>query len=78
MLYQCTTCVRDKRSSTSHFIKVKSRDLEKVLGYWSEIVVWIFKDGTGGCCGWSASHGFAGSGSVFGISPTDFVLYSND
>ena len=82
MLFWCSINAQPasmiKKSSTSHLIKGTSRDLQKVLGYWSGIMVCTFKDGAGGCCGWSASPGFAGCDNIFGISPTAFVLYSND
>ena len=50
--------VQDKSSSTSQFIKVKSRDLKKLLQYLSGIVTSTFKNSTGGCAGQSASPGF--------------------
>ena len=50
--------VQDKSSSTSQFIKVKSRDLKKLLQYLSGIVTSTFKISTGGCAGQSASPGF--------------------
>ena len=50
--------VQDKSSSTSQFIKVKSRDLKKLLQYLSGIVTSMFKNSTGGCAGQSASPGF--------------------
>ena len=50
--------VQDKSSSTSQFIKVKSRDLKKLLQYLSGIVTSMFKKSTGGCAGQFASPEF--------------------
>ena len=47
-----------KFSSTSQFIKGKSRDLQKLVRYLSGIVTSVFKDGIGDCAGWSTSPGF--------------------
>ena len=68
----------NKSSSTSNFIKDESRVLQKLLRYLSGIVTSTFKDVTGGCAGWSTSPGFPGCGGLFGVSPTIFILYSND
>lgn len=38
----------------------------------------MFKDGTGGCGGWFASPGFPWCSGLSGVSPTIFILYSND
>ena len=43
--------VYDKSSSISQFIGGKLRNLQKLLGYLSEIVTSTFKVGTGGCEG---------------------------
>lgn len=40
-------------------IKGKSIDVQKLIGYFSEIVNIKFKNGTGGCAGWPA---YSGSG----------------
>ena len=50
--------VQDKSSSTSQFIKVKSRDLKKLVQNLSGIVTSTFKNSTGRCAGQSASPGF--------------------
>ena len=44
----------------------------------SGIVISMFKDGTGGCGGWFASPEFPWCSGLSGVSPTIFVLYSND
>ena len=81
MLFWCSiktqSFVHNKSSSTSQFIKGKSRDLQKLLSYLSGIVTSTFKDGTGGCADWSAFPGFPGCGGRSGVSPIIFVLYSN-
>ena len=64
--------VHDKSSSISQFINGKSRDLQKLLRYFSEIVTSTLKVGT---VGQFASPLFPG---VFGVFPTIFILYSND
>ena len=55
MLFRCSieTLVHNKSKSTSQFIKIKSRDLQKLLRYLSGIVSSTFyvKDSTGGCTG---------------------------
>ena len=42
------------------------------------MVTSMFKNGTGGCAGWSASSGFPGCGGLSGVFPIVFVLYPND
>ena len=44
----------------------------------SKIVTSMFKNGTGGCAGWSVSSGFPGCGGLSGVFPIVFVLYPND
>ena len=82
MLLKCfintQSFVHNKSSSTSLFIKEKPRDLQKLIRYVSEIVTSMFKDGTGGWAGWSASPGFLGCGGLSDVSASIFVLYSND
>ena len=82
MLFRCSmeTLVHNKSKSTSQFIKIKSRDLQKLLRYLSGIVSSTFyvKDSTGGCTGWSAFSGFQGFGTLSGVYPTIFDFYSND
>ena len=67
--------VHDKSSSTSHFIKGKSRDFEKLLRYLSGIVTFTFKNDTDGCAGWSACPEFWSCDNLCGVSPTISVLY---
>ena len=49
-----------------------------MLRYFSGIVISMFEDGTGGYGGWFASPGFPWCSGLSGVSPTIFVLYSND
>ena len=59
-------------SSISQFINDRSRDLQKLLRYFSEIVTSTFQDGTGSQF---ASPWFPGLSGVF---PIIFVLCSTD
>ena len=61
-----------KSSSTSHFINGKSRNLQKLLRYFSGIVTSTFKVAQ------FASPAFPGCGGISGVFPTIFVLYLND
>ena len=72
------TFFHNESSSTSQFIKRKSRDLQKLLRYLSGIVTFTFKHNTGACAGWSAFPEFRSSGDLSGVSPNISVLYSND
>ena len=62
----------------SQFISGKSRNIQKLLGYLSEIVTSIFKVGTSYCSGRLTSSSFQGRSSLPGVFHTIFVLYLND
>ena len=66
--------VHDKSSSTSHFIKGKSRDLEKLRRYLSGIVIFTFKNDTDGCAGWSACPEDFGVVIIFVVSLQLFLF----
>ena len=70
--------VHDKPSSTSQFIKDKSRDLQKLLRYLNGIVAFTFEDVTGGCAGRSAFPEFCGCDDLSDVSPAISILYAND
>ena len=82
MLWCCVNTqsfVHNKLSSISQFINGKSRDLEKLLRYFSGIVTSTLKGGTGVSSDRSASPpSFPGRAGRCGVFPTIFVLYSND
>ena len=69
-----------KSSTTSHFIKGKSKNLKKLLRYLSGIVTSVFKGGVGGyagCGGWFPSwsrSGCAGRAGVASVIPIIFFL----
>ena len=65
------------KSRSTHFIKNKSRDLQKLLRYLSRIVTSVFNGGTGGCggCGgWDPSGLTAGSAGRAGLA-SFFLLF---
>ena len=70
--------MQNNSNPTSHLIKGISRDLQKLLRSVSKIVTSMFKNGTGGCAGWSVSPGFPGCGGLFGVFPSIFVSYPKD
>ena len=75
-----------KSSSTSHFLKGKLRDLQKLLRYLNEIVTYVFKGGIGSCGGCGSCGGWDLSGFGGGSARREglasffliiFVLHSN-
>ena len=70
--------VHNKSSSTSQFTNSKSRNLQKLIKYLSEIGTSTFKVGTAGCGGWFTSPGFPVHVGLSGVFTTIFVLYLND
>ena len=79
MLLSCalkmSSFVPNKQSSTSQFIKGKSRDHQKSLRYLSRIVTFAFKNDTDGYAGWSACPEFWSCGNRSGVAPNISVLY---
>ena len=68
-----------KSSSTSQFIKGKSKDLRKLLRYSSGIVTSVFKGEIGGCggCGGFDPSGFGGgSSSHAGLASVFTIILS--
>ena len=61
------TFFHDKLSSISQYINGKSKDLQKLLRYFSGIVTGTFKAGTGGRFGSPSFPGFSG------VFPTIFA-----
>ena len=41
-------------------------------------MIFTFKDGAGGCAGWSEFPGFSGRGGCAGVFPVVFVLHLNE
>ena len=65
--------VRDKSSSASQVISGKYRNFQKLQRYFSGIVTWTFKAGTGGsagCGGWDLLAFGGGCGGLSGVFPT--------
>ena len=73
-----------KSSSIWQLMKGKSRDLQKLLKYLSQIMVSVLKGGIGdycGCGGCTLSgfcDGCAGRGRRAAVFPIAFVIYSNN